>query len=55
MPKYNIGFTTGLKGEKMAAKKSDKKAETKPKQIRQSAWEKYDKKALEDCFQLSEL
>ncbi len=38
----------------MAAKKTEKKTEKKQKEIRQSAWEKYDKKALEACFALSE-
>ena len=39
---------------KKAEKKTDKKAEKKTKEIRQSAWEKYDKKALDACFALSE-
>ena len=38
----------------MAAKKTEKKTGKKQKEIRQSAWEKYDKKALEACFALSE-
>ena len=54
-PRVNI---KGLKGDKMAVKKAekktDKKAEKKTKEIRQSAWEKYDKKALDACFALSE-
>ena len=51
--KYTLIYK-GLKGDKMAAKKTEKKAEKKQKEIRQSAWEKYDKKALEACFALSE-
>ena len=39
---------------KKAEKKADKKEEKKAKEIRQSAWEKYDKKALDACFALSE-
>ena len=39
---------------KKAEKKTDKKEEKKKKEIRQSAWEKYDKKALAACFELSE-
>ena len=35
---------------KKAEKKADKKEEKKAKEIRQSAWEKYDKKALDACF-----
>ena len=38
----------------MATKKSEKRTEKKSNEIRQSAWEKYDKKALEACFALSE-
>ena len=31
----------------MAVKKAEKKTDKKAKEIRQSAWEKYDKKALD--------
>ena len=39
---------------KKVEKKADKKAEKKAKEIRQERLEKYDKKALDACFALSE-